>query len=231
MKIVAVVWLVLAAFLVVVNHAGNYLLGYLETPAALAITDRFFGLLAEFVLFLLFIIPALISELAQKGRLWSFIGLLGFWPVVIVTFLLLQTFAKPPGDLMVQGLRDRVMRDFSLDDLRQFAKQVRDGEFLKDEDLVNPLNLSGLTFQQKQLFAQLIAKYPFMRWMDDGDKLDGPCLLNYGQEGVVEFEWGIENRGHWGCSISIDGAKNEGIPVPDAKIIRVSDDIYFYYHA
>ena len=33
------------------------------------------------------------------------------------------------------------------------------------------------------------------------------------------------------CFISIDGAKNETIPFPNAKILRVSDDIYFYFRA
>jgi hypothetical protein len=73
------------------------------------------------------------------------------------------------------------------------------------------------------------AKYPFMHWLDNGDQLRGPSLLNYGEEGTVDFEWGFENRGHWGCSISVDGAKNDTIPFPHANILRASDDIYFYY--
>jgi hypothetical protein len=231
MKIITIVWLVLATLLVVLNHAGNYWLGYSETPTALAVTNRFFGLLMEIALFLLFVIPALWTELARKQRLWSYVGLLGFWPLVILTFYLVQTFAKPAGELIAQGLRDRVMRDVTLDELRHFAKEVNDAGFLKVEDLVNPLDISPLTSQQRDGFAKLGAKYPFMHWLDDGDQLRGPSLLNCGQDDVVEFEWAVKNRGHWGCSISIDGAKSETIPFPDAKILRVSDDIYFYYRA
>jgi len=229
MKIITIVWLVLASLLVVLNHVGNYWLGYSESPTALAVTNRFFGLLAEIVLFLLFIIPALWTELTGKQRFWSYVGLLGFWPLVILTFYLVQALAKPAGDLIAQGLRDRVTRDVPLDDLRHFAKEVNDAGFLKEEDLVNPLDISPLTKQQKDLFAGLVAKYPFMHWLDDGQQLRGPSLLNCGHDEVVDFEWTVENRGHWGCSISIDGAKNEINSFPDAIILRASDDIYFYY--
>lgn len=229
MKIITIVWLVLAILLVVLNHAGNYWLGYSETPTALAVTNRFFGLLVEIALFLLFIIPALWTELTGRQRLWSYAGLLGFWPLVILTFYLLQALANPAGDLIAHGLRDRVLRDVSPDQLRHFAKEVKEGEFLKDADLLNALDTSGLTARQQTLFAQMQAKYPFMHWLDDGDQLRGPSLLNCGQDDVVEFEWAVKNRGRWGCSISIDGAKNETIPFPNATILRVSDDIYFYY--
>jgi hypothetical protein len=229
MKIITIVWLVLGALLVVLHRVAHYWLGYAESPAAFAVTDPFFGVMAEFVLFLLFIFPAIGTELAKKGRAWSFIGLLGFWPVVLLTFFLVQTFAIPGGEVTMRGLRDRVMDDYSLDDLRHFAKDVNDGEILKDEDLVSQSETSGLTDSQRAALAQLVSKYPLMHWLDDDEKWFGPSLLDYGQDNVVAFEWGGDNRGRWGCSISVDGSKNEPVYGSPMKVLRVSDDIYFYF--
>ena len=231
MKVITIVWLVLAALLVVLNRAAHYWLGYSETPEAFALSDRFFAIMAEFGLFLLLIIPALGTELAKKGRLWSYIGLLGFWPVVIGTFFVVQTFAKSGGELIAQGLRDRVMHELSLDDLRRFAKEVHQARLLHDQDLVSQADTTGLDPEQRYALGQLVTKYPFMHWLFDDDQWYGAALLDHGQDGVVDFQWGGGNRGHWGCSISIDGAKNEPLTGPPPKILRVSDDIYFFFRA
>ena len=231
MKVISIVSLVLAALLVIGNRAAHYWLGYSEIPAAFALSDRFFGVMAEFALFMLLIIPALWTEFAKKGRLWSYVGLLGFWPVVIVTFLLIRVATPSGGELTMRGLRDRIMHDYTLDDLRRFAREVDEAGLLKDEDLVNQADTSGFTPQLRYALTQLAEKYSFMRWLEDDEQWFGPSLLNHAQDGVVDFEWGGGNRGHWGCSISINGSKNEPVSGPPAKILRVSDDIYFFFRA
>lgn len=229
MKFLTIPWVVLAALVVIQNHASSYYLGYWETPTWLALSNKLFGLMAVIVIFMLFILQALWCELVKKKRFWSYIGLLVFWPVVLVTFWAGK--ASPEGGLIAHGLRDRVMRDVPLEQLREFAKEVEAAGLVKTEDLVNPADTSALKHEQKVELVKLVEKYPFMKWLNDGDRLLGPNLLDYGNPGIVNFEWAVQNRGHWGCSISVAGGKNEDIPFPDAKIYRVSDDIYFYYRA
>lgn len=229
MKIVTIAWLVLAALIVVLHHAAFYGLGYFETPAFFAFTDRFFAVMTEFALFLLFLIPAAISDLAKKGRLWSVIGLAGFWPVVIVTFLIVGRVAPARDDLVVRGLRDRVMRDFKPEELHRFARDVDASGLLVDQDLVNEGDTSGFTAAQRTALQRLDKAYAFMHWLNDGDQWHGPSITNYAQPGVVDFEWGGGQRGRWGCSVSIDGKRNDPPPDPPANILRVSDDIYFYF--
>ncbi len=65
-----------------------------------------------------------------------------------------------------------------------------------------------------------------MRWLDDGRILTGPSILNQGDDNIVMFEWGGP-FGHWGCSISVDGKKNDPYPAI-MPVLRASDDIYFY---
>jgi hypothetical protein len=229
MKIVTIVWLVLAALLVILHRAAHYWLGYSETTAAFAVSDRFFGILAEFALFLVFIVPAAVSDLAKKGRLWSVIGLAGFWPVVLATYLLLNLIAPSDGKLIAMGLRDRVMGELKPVDLHQFANDVTAAKLLDNEDLINEADTSDLTKEQRLLLFDLDQKYAFMHWLNDGDEWHGPSITNYAQTGVIDFEWGGGSRGRWGCSISVDGGKNEPPSEIPGEIVRVSDDIYFYY--
>jgi hypothetical protein len=229
MKVVSIVWLVLAALLVVLHRAAHYWLGYSETTVAFAITDRFFGILAEVALFVLFLIPAAISDLRKKGRLWSVVGLAGFWPVVLVTYFLVHVAMPSGGKLIAMGLRDRVLRDFQPADLHFFANDVAAAQFLVNEDLVNEADMSDLTREQRGLMLDLDKRYDFMHWLNDGDQWHGPSITNYAQPGVVDFEWGGGKRGRWGCSISIDGGKNEPPAEIPGEIVRASDDIYFYF--
>jgi len=120
------------------------------------------------------------------------------------------------------------MHDYTLNDLRQFAKDVDQARLIK-VGWINHGDLSYLTDDQKAVFYILQKKYPFMLWMNDGRILHGPSIANFGDDNIVNFEWGGALPGHWGCSISIDGSKNEPEPDPDRTLLRVSDDIYFYF--
>ena len=231
MKIASIACLVLASLLVVLNHLANYWLGYSETPRADFAADPVFGLfIMEFPLFLILIILAIITLFLKKHRLWLLAVLISFWPLVILIGFLTQTFCSTESSLILRGLHDRIMHDYTLDDLRHFASDVDQSGILKSGQgygYVNHGEFSHLTPQQREAFEQLRKKYPFMRWMDDGRIMHGPSI--YGEKGVVDFEWGGALSGHRGCSISINGSKNEPYLDPQVVTLRLSDDIYLYF--
>jgi len=231
MKTSSIVCLALAGFLVVFNHLSNYWLGYSESKMAFAATDPILGLLVEIGLFACLFCLVMFS-LSRKPRSWLPLGsLFAFWPIVILTFVLTKTCFGLPGSLIAHGLRDRVMHDYTLEDLRHFARDVSQGISFKSSTgfgkWINHGDTSELTETEKRLYAQLKEKYSFLHWMDNEKGSGGPSILNQGDDGIVNFEWGGP-LGHWGCSVSINGAKNEPVPDPDTTIFRVSDDIYFY---
>ena len=225
MKTACIACLVLGSLLVVLNHLANYWCGYSETLGALDAVDPILGLLAESVLFVILIILFIVTLFLKRHRVWLLIGLVIFWPVVILTGFVTQTFCGTSSSLVLRGLHDRITHDYTLDDLRHFAKDVDQAGILKS-GWVNHGDISDLTPQQKDAFAQLKKRYSFMRWMDDGRFLHGPSIL--GEKGIVCFEWGGALPGHWGCSISVNGSKNEPQPDPQIVTLRLSDDIYLY---
>jgi hypothetical protein len=180
------------------------------------------------MLFLFLIVLVIVALFLKKHRVWLLAGLISFWPLVILIGFLTQTFCGTAPSLVLRGLHDRIMHDYTLDDLRHFASDVDQAGILKS-GWVNHGDISYLTPQQKEAFEQLRKKYSFMHWMDDGRILTGPSILNYGEKGDVAFEWGGALPGHWGCSISINGSKNEPYPDSQAVILRLSDDIYLFY--
>jgi len=176
----------LASLLVVLNHLASYWLGYSETPRALLIADPVFGLgFMESILFLILVILFIVTLFLKKHRVWVLIGLIIFWPVVVLTGFLTVTFCASGASLVLRGLHDRIIHDYTLDDLRHFAKDVDQAGILKS-GWVNHGDISDLTPQQKDAFAQLKKRYSFMRWMDDGRFLHGPSIL--GEKGIVCFE-------------------------------------------
>jgi energy-coupling factor transporter transmembrane protein EcfT len=233
MKTASIACLVLASLLVVLNHLANYWLGYSETIRAEFAADPVIGLFSmESAPFLILIILAIITLFLKKHRVWLLAVLISFWPLVILIGFLTLTFCGTGPSLILRGLHDRIMHDYTLDDLRHFASDVDQAGILKsgqgyvDHGDISSLNL---TYEQKEAFAQLRKKYPFMHWMDEGRFLHGPSILNYEEKGVVDFEWGGALSGHWGCSISTNGTKNASHPDSQAVILRLSDDIYLYF--
>jgi len=232
MKTASIACLVLAGLLEVLNHWANYWFGYSETMRADLAADPILGFIAKSIPFLILIVLFIVALFLKKHRVWLLAGLISFWPLVTLTGFLTQTFCGTAPSLVLRGLHDRLVHDYTLDDLRHFASDVDQSGILKsgqgyvDHGDISSLNL---TYQQKEAFEQLRKKYPFMHWMDDGRITHGPSILNYGEKGVVDFEWGGALQGHWGCSISTNGSRNEPHPDPQVIILRLSDDIYLYY--
>ena len=164
----------------------------------------------------------------KRHRLILIIVVVLFWPLVILSFKCSNSIFGTHPSLVLSSLRDRIAHDFTLDELRHFAHDVNQSGIIS-KDWINHGEISGLTNEQKNTFAQIKNKYSFMHWMDDGGICHGPSILNYGKQGVVDFEWGGALPGHWGCSISIDGTKNDSNLGPDSTVLHLSDDIYLYY--
>jgi hypothetical protein len=134
----------------------------------------------------------------------------------------------PSGYVKVYGVRDRMMHDFNLDQLREFAREAKTNVFDGSAKVafISPIELSELSESEKQAYFKLRGKYPFLRWNLQNSVEGGASIVN-SDNGAIFLEWG-GGFGHWGCSISPTGAKNDPPDNPESRILRASDDIYFY---
>ncbi len=113
------------------------------------------------------------------------------------------------------------MQFWTLDDLRRFAREVH--EKIPGIDVTE--NESNQEIQDRgDVYAKLREEYPFMKWGIGGK--GNPYI--YDREGTMKVEWGGALPGHWGFAIALDGKRIDPEPDPDTRILRVSDDIYFY---
>lgn len=212
------------------NHLASYWWGYSETPRALLAADPILELLAEAVLFLVLFSLFIVALVLKRCRRWMLIGLIIFFPFTYLTGFLTETICGTHPHLVLQGLHDRITHDYTLDDLRHFARDMDQTGILKS-GVIDHGDVSGLTSQQKEAFEQLGKKYLFMHWMDDGRYYNGPSLSEEGD--VIDVFWGGALPGHWGFSISINESKNEPPPNNSRtgidETMRLGDDIYLYY--
>jgi hypothetical protein len=228
MKPKAIVCLALAFLLVVFNHFSYYWMGYSDSSDVILAIDPIFGLLLEFCLFV-YLFFLVIASLFQKPRnRWPLYSLVVFWPLIILTVVSLGSC----GPLIVRGLRDRIMHDYSLDDLRHFAQDVNQGISFKSN--LSPRkgiihgDTFGLTESEKKVYSHLKEKYSFLHRVEDSQGRSDASIFSP-HDNLIVLAWGGALLGHWGCSISANGSKNEVYPDRDTTILRASDDIYFFY--
>lgn len=226
MKLISILCLGLWMAAQVIDYTYSYYQGYYETENSLFdfcdLMWLLFGVISFFG-----ILSLLIFSLVQKRhRLWMAYVLM----VIFIPFFIPKAILPSPGDMMAYGLKNRIMHDYTLEDLRHFARDVNDAGILKGNGIDHG-NISDLADPQKETFEQLAKKYPFMHWMDDGQTFRGPSIFDYG--GQIWVEWGGPLIGHRGCSISIDGRRNNPDIEAGSDVIEVtlpvSDDIYFFY--
>jgi hypothetical protein len=223
MRLASILCLVMACLLLIRDHLENYWLGYSETTEALGAANGFIWMFVGFGLWIVLLSLAIASRFRKQRSWWPLGCFLAFWPLII----LLGAILGPSANQVIRGLRDRVMHDYTLDDLRHFARDVNQAGFFKNKSIgVIHGDISGLSESEKASYAALKQKYGFMHWLDDGRVLTGPSILNFGDDDIVVFEWG-GGFGHWGCSISNNGSRNDPYPAT-FPTIRVSDDIYFF---
>jgi hypothetical protein len=153
-----------------------------------------------------------------KEQLWTTGMILGAAASIAVQSYLLP----PPGSFIIYGIRDHVMRDYTLDDLRRFAQDMHQET---PNFNISHGNTSGLSPNQRAAFQKLAGKYSFLKW--GIAKGDGPTIE--GSDDSVYMEWGGPLYGHWGFSVGLLNGRNDPQPDPDLRILRVSDDIYFYH--
>jgi hypothetical protein len=122
----------------------------------------------------------------------------------LLTLMGLKYIMPWPHDLILYGMRDGMLRNHKLDDMRHFA---RDFDQLPKKSYSNDdLAKTGLK-----------EKYPFLAW----------CEFIAETDDVVHVYWGgFEN--HWGFAVAVNGKRIDPQNLaPSAKIIRVSDDVFF----
>jgi hypothetical protein len=128
----------------------------------------------------------------------------------------------PPPILIMYGMRERMMRDYNLDDLRHLARDV--------DRIPRSPDFPGSTtkgFMREELGETgLMKKYSFLMWPKGVVGLEGPSYIAETDE-VVDVRWGGALAGHWGFNVAVNGKRIE--PEPGAKISRVSDDIFFVF--
>ncbi len=142
--------------------------------------------------------------------------------VLFIASLTIQLYVlPPPRDLIVLGLRDRLLKVCPPDDLRRFARQVR-----TDLPLIGLSHgiLPDLKPDEAAKYQKLVDTYPFMKWgLEQGD---GPSL--YDLDGKIEVNWGGPADGHWGFTVAADGQKLPPDREAAVQIIRLADDLYFF---
>ena len=132
----------------------------------------------------------------------------------ILALKMLESIMPAPVNLVIYGVRNRIVRDYSLDDIRKFA-----------HDFDRLPNLSdGKTYLKDDLAKTgLEAKYPFLMTF---------VSLHYrGPDAVQESDDVVYISGsrlQGGVYISVVLKENQAVPLTsDAPILCVSNDIVF----
>jgi len=222
MKRLAILCIFLQIVLSGLYCAAFYWLGHEETLLArgMTSTDLFLPFVA--LLFLAMFAMLIRSFVIGEARLW----------MIGTTFVYLAFLVFPMGinrvhrALLVEGLRDRVVREYGLDAVRSFARDVTQNFHPKDSQqgyYSFQGNFAVLPQGKLAAYAQLKEQYPFLKWKGDG--ASGPSVAYRGD--VITVYWGDTNE-EWGISVNVNGKRHEAVPKTGKYVLRPSDDIYFY---
>lgn len=215
MKILSSLCLLLAVACQAAGYYGMYSMGWLGSAWRYL---NFFTLDPVLFLAVVALVGICLVSLFQRNQtVWSAAMLGGF-----VASMCVQLYVLPhPVRLVIYGLRNHVMQECSLDELRRFAREIH-----RDIPGVTVAHgaASYLAENQAAAYRKLQETYPFLNW--DLDPGDGPSVYERGDR--INVDWGGPAAGHWGFSVTFDGEKNESDKGPHAEILRMSDDIYFY---
>jgi hypothetical protein len=177
-KRASLIVLVLAAICLMTRYVLCYWCGYYQKSFAPIFWQELFALLG-FILFLILSIVWIISLLQRKHRLWITTMLAG-----LLAFMGLKFILPQPHDLILYEMRDGMLRNYELDDMRHFARDI-------DELTLPSTILAGTRIFMHQdldsVKTRLNEKYPFLAQCESIAETDG----------VVNVDWGgFEN--HWG---------------------------------
>jgi len=220
MKQIAIFCLVLQIILSGIYCATFFWLGYSETLAAIYATNPLWFLGCGMILFFVLLAQMIRSLMRTRYRLWMKTAIIGFF-----AFFLIPLGLRPAhGLLLAWGIKHRIMQDYSLDDLRRFARDINDA--LQDKDYDHGYycykgSFMFLPIEQQPVYDQFRQKYPFLKWNGDGSP--GPSVYHHGD--ALSVYW-AGRYVEWGFSVGLDGGDN--VPPDGVYYVRASDDIYFY---
>ena len=215
LRFIAVALYALALYSIATYFQDIYLVGYKETLDSYRSIDFDGFLEVKIGIFILLLGVFIFSFLLKGQRLWMLCALLLYFPFYSASWWALsKTMPK-----VVDGLHDRILKEYSIDDLRRLAKDS--GVMIPGVRTENA-SLVPLSPQELAAVEQLKQKYPFLQWMG------GAGLQNSGSETQVHWKAGSF---YWGISIDTGGRYNQdGWRGRDPMVhtIHISDDIYLY---
>jgi hypothetical protein len=195
------------------EYPGWYSMGWV-TGSSQRYFNPFTELAAIFICLPLLLGCWIVSLFLRRHRLWTTTILAG--AVLSYTFLFL--LLPPPGCMTIYGIRDHVMKVATLDDLRNLAREIDKNPIDLDENTVLD---SGDTLKRLRPLQQ---RYPFLAWGIGGH---GNPYVSVTDD-ILKIEWGGALPGHWGFCVAANGVRITPPADPDLRVIRMSDDIYFY---
>jgi hypothetical protein len=200
--------LVLAVVCLLTRYVLCYWCGYYQKSFVLIYFQELLALFG-LILILAALTTWIVSLIQKKQRIWTTALLAGLFALWGLKYVL-----PWPHDLILYGLRDGMLRNYGLDDIRRFARDFDRLPNLPEHNLAEPNKFYWNTDLAK---TGLKEKYLFL----------AQCEAVVEADNIVHIDWGgFEN--HWGLSVAVD---SKGINPPHLvrsnRTIRASDDIYF----
>ncbi len=202
---------------VISDYIACYLLGYYEKP--IFGMWPIFGVLIQITVFSLLFCAWLICLAQKKSRLFATLLIFSAFSLYFLKHTVLKI---APGEMIVYGLRDRIMRNYSIGDLRRFALDI---DKIPGQPISFDRGLNGKELLLDDLYKLgLNKKYPFLDWMNRPTHI-------YEKMGIIEVQWGGALMGYWAFNICLDGRRvDPGLSTMEViRYLRVSDDIIFVF--
>jgi len=127
-------------------------------------------------------------------------------------------------DLILYGLRDRILKDYGIEGIRHFA---HDFDNLPSNSKYSRSLPNKMYRTDDVANTKLTETYPFLMSYESGGTR-GPNFVDE-SDGIVGVLWG--ERPLWGFYVSVNGKAINSPEALDAKVLRVSDDIYFVMYS
>lgn len=164
-----------------------------------------------YVLFFIQVIVLIACMLRRSRVFWAASAL-----VCVFALVGLKHALPRPGRLIIYGMQDRIVRDYGIDALRNFARDFDRLPNLKSYDFLLPEKV----YRYEDIVSKgWLKKYPFLAWYS------GAKFISE-SGGTVSVIWG--GRPQWGFRVS---AKGNNVVLPadtDTQFLRASSDVYFY---
>lgn len=197
----------------VANRVLDYWMGYGSSSQDAVMTGGIACMWIAMLAFPALVVTCIVALVKRRDRRWTAGALLATFPVVALLRLAV------PHLSVLDGLRDRVAQENSLDDLRHLAQEV-------DALPTGAEKGSYKSFRHSEVNAlkgQLKGQYPFFNWGA------GPSDIRE-QDSIVYVEWGGPMAGYWGFQIGVLGKKPDVAETEKtAGVAALSDDVIVFY--